>query len=79
MKDWSYFLFVLIFSLTLLYIVQVSHYLCRQTFGGVWSSIVIDDCYGSFWSPTACDISTACKGDTAQSLDEVSLIEGVVP
>jgi hypothetical protein len=26
--------------------------LCRTEFGGVWSTIVIDDCYGSYWTPT---------------------------
>lgn len=50
--DLILFLGVLIWAWVLMMIVTFGHLLCRQTFGGVWSSIVIDDCSGSYWAPT---------------------------
>lgn len=47
---------VFLIAVTLTWIVMMlttfSGLLCKQTFGGVWSTIVIDDCSGSYWAPT---------------------------
>lgn len=46
------FLIAILFTWVLMMLTAFSGLLCKQTFGGVWSSIVIDDCYGSLWTPT---------------------------
>lgn len=51
-RELALFLIVAVFSLLLMLVVVFGPLLCRTTFGGVWSSIVLDDCSGSFWSPT---------------------------
>lgn len=51
MKDWYFFLFALVLTWTVMMAVTFGSLLCRSTFGGVWSSIVIDDC-GPKWDST---------------------------
>lgn len=46
------FLIVVIVTWLLMMLTTFSGLLCKQTSGGVWSSIVIDDCFGSYWIPT---------------------------
>lgn len=53
MNDWYYFLFVLVATWVTMMVITFGSVLCEQRFSGVWSSIVIDDCFGSFRSPTA--------------------------
>lgn len=54
MRDLAFIVALSIFLVVVLCLTLLPWYdvLCRQYFGGIWSSIVIDDCYGSFWSPT---------------------------
>jgi hypothetical protein len=54
MNRFDIFLFFIVVVVTWIsmMLVTFSGLFCRTTFGGVWSTIVIDDCQGSYWTPT---------------------------
>lgn len=54
MRDALFILITSIVFLLWMWLTVLSWYplLCEQRFSGVWSSIVIEDCAGSFWTPT---------------------------
>lgn len=46
------FLIVVVVTWVLMMLTVFLPPFCEQKFEGVWSSIVIDDCFGSYWTPT---------------------------
>lgn len=62
MRDLLLTLIVIAYVVTMFAVATLTTELCRQEFGGIWSTIYLDDCTGSYWAPTTFGHPTEREG-----------------